>query len=312
MIRASAHRWSIAAHALLLASLGAFSLGPCLVAQADAFEVPPLANPATGVHLPGKLVWLDLETTDLPGAKRFYHALFGWEYRDYAAYGVSYTVALANGNPVAGLVPRPVVNETERRSAWLPFFAVADLDASFTHALANHAEVRSEPEDLPLRGRQARLRDPEGGVFALVASSSGDPPDDPNPRAYGTWGVPTLLARDPGAEAVFYQTLFGFAVVGEPTDQGFERIRLSAGHVDRANVRSLPSGDQGLAPQWVVFVRVFSAATSARQVKTLGGRILVASSPAAHGAIMTILADPSGAVFGVVELPPASVSVSSP
>jgi predicted enzyme related to lactoylglutathione lyase len=291
--------------------MAALGLGTCREVQADAFEVPALANPATGLHLVGKLVWLDLETTDLPGAKRFYHALFGWQYRDYHAYGVSYTVAMANGNAVAGLVPRPVMNETEHRSAWLPFFSVADLDASFSKALANHAEVRSEPEDLPLRGRQARLRDPEGVVFGLLASSSGDPADDPNPRAFGTWGVPTLLARDPGGEAVFYQTLFDFAVQGEPTDQGFERIRLSAAHVDRATVRPLPGGDQALAPQWVGFVRVFSAATTAQQAVKLGARILVADRPAAHGAIMTILADPSGATFGVLELPPSSVSLTS-
>jgi len=311
VIKRPARPWWISAYAILLASTAVLGVVPGRAALADAFEVPVLANPATGVHLVGKLVWLDLETTDLPGAKRFYHALFGWEYRDYHAYGVAYTVALANGQAVAGLVPRPVLNETVHRSAWLPFFSVADLDASFRQALANHAEVRSEPEDLPLRGRQARLRDPEGVVFALVASSSGDPADDPNPRAFGTWGVPTLLARDPGEEAVFYQTLFGFAVLGEPTDQGFERIRLSAAHIDRATVRPIPSGDQALAPQWVGFVRVFSAATTAQQAVKMGGRILIAGSPAAHGAIMTILADPTGATFGILELPPASVSLTS-
>lgn len=76
----------------------------------------------------------------------------------------------------------------------------------------------------------------------IVTSSSGDPSDDPNPQAPGTWGAPSLLARDPGGEAVFYQGLFGFAAEGTPTDNGFERIRLSAGTHERANVRRLPAG----------------------------------------------------------------------
>jgi predicted enzyme related to lactoylglutathione lyase len=98
------------------------------------------------VHLVGKLIGLDLETTDLPGAKRFHRALFGWDYRDYHSFGVDYTVALANGKPVAGLVRRPIgVNETERRSAWLPFFSVADVGSTIALSLDTHAHVRSEP-----------------------------------------------------------------------------------------------------------------------------------------------------------------------
>lgn len=82
----------------------------CLQAGAESFEVPALSSPSNDTHLVGKVIWLDLETTDLPGAKRFYHALFGWDYRDYHADGVAYTVALANGNPVAGLVRRQIGN----------------------------------------------------------------------------------------------------------------------------------------------------------------------------------------------------------
>jgi predicted enzyme related to lactoylglutathione lyase len=283
---------------LLAAGLGG---APCLWAVAGPFEVPELSTPASGLHLAGKLIWLDLETTDLPGAKRFYRALFGWDYRDYHSHGVDYTVALADGKPVAGLVRRQVVNGTELRSAWLPFFSVADVGSTFEEALKANAQVRSEPEDLPLRGRQARLKDPEGAVFALVTSSSGDPSDEPNPRAIGAWGAPSLLARDPAAEAVFYQKLFGYAIEGDPADQGFERIRLSVGTHERANVRRLPDGDDSLYAGWVSFARVSSTSATVRQAVKLGGRILAAKTPATPGATQVILEDPTGAVFGVLD-----------
>jgi predicted enzyme related to lactoylglutathione lyase len=138
-------------------------------ANSEPFEVPALLRTSNDSHLVGKLIWLDLETTNLAVAKRFYSGLFGWDYRDYHAGGEEYTVALANGNPVAGLARRPVMHDTERRSAWLPFFSVADVSATFERAQKMHAQVRSVPEDLPLRGRQARLTDPEGAAFALVA-----------------------------------------------------------------------------------------------------------------------------------------------
>ncbi len=305
-------RYCFLRHAVLLVLAAGLGGGLGVKAYAEPFEVPVISNPATGAHLVGKLIWLDLETTDLSGAKIFYRSLFGWDYRDYHSYGANYTVALAQGNPVAGLVRRQIVNDTERRSAWLPFFSVADVGATFAQALKVRALVRSEPEDFPRRGRQARLTDPEGAAFALVNSSSGDPSDDPNPRALGTWGSPSLLARDPAAEAVFYQELFRYAVLGEPTHAGFERIRLSAGTHERASVRRLPSGADALSPQWLSFVRVFSTVGTSRQAVKLGGHILVAATPTTNGATTAILEDPTGAVFGVFELPPEIVNVTTP
>jgi len=289
----------------------ALAAGLWVQARAAPFDVPALSNPANAAHQVGKLVWLDLETTDVPGAKQFYGDLFGWSYRDYHADGVQYTVALVNDHPVAGLVRRKILNDTERRSTWLPFFSVLDVDQTFQQALAAHGHIRSAPENLPLRGRQARLTDPESAVFALENYSSGDPPDDPNPRAIGTWGSPALLARDPAQEAVFYQRLLTYTVVGGPADGGFERIRLSSGSHERANVGLLPTGIAMPHAEWVSFARVFSTADTARQAVKLGGRILVGPTREAHGATSAILEDPTGAVFGVMELPPDVVKIET-
>jgi len=245
-------------------------------------------------------------------SKHFYGDLFGWSYRDYHADGVDYTVALVDDHPVAGLVRRSIVNDAERRSAWVPFFSVLDVDQTVQLALKADAHIRSAPEDLPLRGRQARMTDPESAVFALENSSSGDPPDDPNPRAIGTWGSPALLARDPAHEGVFYQRVLKYTVVGQPADGGFERVRLSSGTHERANVRLLPAGIATPHAEWISFVRVFSTADTARQAVKLGGRILAGPTREAHGATSTILEDPTGAVFGVLELPPEVVKIESP
>jgi predicted enzyme related to lactoylglutathione lyase len=203
------------------------------------------------------------------------------------------------------------LKDTERPSAWLPFFSVVDVRSIFEQALKDHARVRTEPENLPLRGWQARLTDPEGAAFALVSSSSGDPSDDPHARALGSWGVPSLLARDPAGEAVFYQTLFNYAVVGDPTGRGFERIQLSAGTHERADVRQLTAGADASNPQWIGFVRVASIADTVRKAQKLGGHILVATTQTQDGT-QAILEDPTGAAFGIAELPPAVVSRQSP
>jgi len=286
--------------------------GPWTLVHAGPFEVPALVSPPRSTHHGGKLVWLDLETTDLTGAKRFYWGLFGWSYRDYHADGVDYSVALLDDRPVAGLVRRQILNGAERGSRWLPFFSILDVDATFQRALGARAAVQSTPEDLPLRGRQGRLRDPEGAVFALVDSTSGDPPDDPNPRAIGSWGSPELLARDPAEEAVFYQRVLGYSIVAVPADDGFERIRLSSGSRERATVRRLPPGEAFAHAGWIGFARVFSAADTARKAVTLGGRVLAGPARETHGATGALLEDPTGAAFGVMELPPETVNNRAP
>jgi predicted enzyme related to lactoylglutathione lyase len=100
-------------------------------------------------------------------------------------------------------------------------------------------------------------------------------------------------------------------LVGGPADGGFERIRLSSGSHERANVGLLPTGIAMPHAEWVSFARVFSTADTARQAVKLGGRILVGPTREAHGATSAILEDPTGAVFGVMELPPDVVKIET-
>ena len=65
---------------MALALLGAVAHAGC--ASRSGPPLPPLNDPAADEHLPGKFVWADLFTSDLPGARRFYGELFGWESAD--------------------------------------------------------------------------------------------------------------------------------------------------------------------------------------------------------------------------------------
>jgi len=286
-----------------------FAIGAMPV-DASPFDFPAITDPASTQHHVGKVIWLDLQTTHLKRAKEFYGALFGWDFRDYHAVGMDYAVAMNSGRPVAGLLQRAIREGEERRSAWLPFIAVRDVDATLHDALLHHAQVRSEPENLPLRGRQALLTDPQGAVFAIEASSSGDPPDAL--PTLGSWVRTTLYTRDPGDAGVFYQQLFGYDLVGLPTGAGFERVRLASGGHPRIRVSALPTDVPALQTQWVNFVRVVNAVDATAQALKLGGRLLVKTQRDTQGVATVILADPTGAPFGIIELPPTQAATGSP
>lgn len=91
--------------------------------MAAQIELPPLSEPASAEHHVGKVIWADLVTPDLAGARRFYSGLFGWTYRDIHGGDRDYAVALLDGRPVAGLLQRVIAPGEHRQPAWLTFIA---------------------------------------------------------------------------------------------------------------------------------------------------------------------------------------------
>jgi uncharacterized protein len=299
-------RWCLS-HGLSVVCLGAAAI---LTAVAGPFEMPAINSPVTTEHLNGKVIWLDLETTHLGRAKKFYSGLLGWQFRDYHANGMDYAVAMKGARPVAGFLQRRIHKGEERPSAWLPFISVGDVDAAVSTALQHHAQVESAPENLPLRGRQARLMDPEGVRFGILKSLSGDPPD--SAATPGTWLWSALVARDSGDEAVFYQQVFGYALLGMPANAGFERIRLSSNGLARISVSAMPADAASLHPYWIDFVRVADATDTVALALKLGGRVILNVQRNDHGDRSAVLADPTGARFGITELPSPGAATTKP
>jgi predicted enzyme related to lactoylglutathione lyase len=268
-------------------------------AAAQKFDLPPLVEPGNAEHHVGKVIWLDLVTPNLASAKQFYSGLFGWTFRDINVGRTDYAVAYLDGRPVGGLLHRPEPTGEQRRPAWLAFVAVRDVDVARRTALEHGGKVVSEPKSYPHRGRQAILADPEGAVFAVLASSSGDPGDFL--VAPGEWIWSSLLAEDPDKSAAFYQALFGYDVFDVPSDDGLDHVILSTDDYARASVNALPSHSSRRHPHWLNFVRVVDAVDAAARVVALGGRVLVEPHVDRHGGKLAIVADPTGAPFGLME-----------
>jgi predicted enzyme related to lactoylglutathione lyase len=266
---------------------------------AAPFELPPLVQPASAEHHVGKVIWVDLVTPDLAGAKRFYSGLFGWTFRDVHVGEKGYAVASLDGRPVAGLLQRPVPTGERRRPAWLAFIAVRDVDAAKRTALEHGAKVVFEPRTFPQRGRQAVFSDPEGAVFAVLASGSGDPPDVL--AVPGEWIWSSLHAKDPDTGAAFYQALFGYDVFDLPSEDGLDHLILSSDDYARASVNAFPKDSSRRHSHWLNFVRVVDTVDAAAKAVALGGRVLVEPHIDRHGGKLAVVADPTGALFGLME-----------
>jgi uncharacterized protein len=283
---------------LCAALLYAAAITAVHAALGAAVVLPPLTQPASGQHHVGKVVWADLVTPDLEGAKRFYGGLFGWTFRGVPG-DPNYVLALLDGEPVAGLFQKALPAGQSRQPVWLTFLAVRDVDAAQQGALQHGGKVLSKAHYYPRRGRQAVLADPDGAVFAVLAAEGGDPPD--YLAAPGEWIWSSLLVADPEQETAFYKSLFGYDVYDLASEGDAQHYILSSDDYARAGLNALPADSMRRHPHWLNFVRVTDAADTAKKAVALGGRMLVEPRVDRHGGHLAVVADPSGAPFGVME-----------
>lgn len=281
---------------LMYAAAGA---GAASAGETAQVELPALMQPAVTEQHPGKLIWAELVTPDLATAKRFYGALFGWNFRDLHTRKGEYSVALLDGAPIAGLMQRALPSGEHRQAAWLPFLSVRSVRHAARLIAARGGKQLAAPRTYALRGRQGVYADPQGAVFAILHSSSGDPPDVM--AAPGEWIWSALVTQHPGADAAFYQDVFGYEVFELPNEDGVEHLVLSSEQFARASVNAPPTANPRLRPHWIDFVRVNSVADTIEQAQKLGGRVLVEPHTDRHGGLVAVIADPAGAPIGVLE-----------
>src|SRR5262245_44029416 len=64
--------------------------------------LPPLSTIPGSPRLPGKFIWADLVTDNVPAASKFYSSLFGWTFQDFG----NYLIAANQDRPLCGMFQR--------------------------------------------------------------------------------------------------------------------------------------------------------------------------------------------------------------
>ncbi len=111
----------------------------------------------------GAMTINELDTRDVPAAKDFYGALFGWTFEDDPSG--AYTSIKNKGNLNGGMIELgPEWGDVP--SHWRPYFAVADCDASLAKIKELGGQVMVAATEVPA-GRFAVVADPQGASFSL-------------------------------------------------------------------------------------------------------------------------------------------------
>lgn len=258
-------------------------------------SLPPLTT-ASKTRLPGKFVWADLVTDDVPTARKFYAQLFGWTFREVG----NYSIAAHDERPLAGMFQRPKPANGEAKPRWFGYISVKSVGSAQKAVTKAGGKVVAAPQKLPERGEQAVFTDPEGAVFGVIRSQGGDPLDfQPD---VGDWVWIQLLSRDGKKAAEFYSAVAGYEVVENTATNRLSDFVLTSKGFARATVRTIPTDGEPVKPNWLPFVRVKSVTESVAKAKELGGKVWLEPNADLFKGKVAVVADPTGGAIGLLEL----------
>ncbi len=110
-------------------------------------------------------VHVELATTDVAKAKKFYQSLFAWKLNDHEmGGGMTYTLIDVGEGTGGGMMKHPMPGAP---SAWLAYVLVDDVKAATAKARSLGAEIVRDVTEVPNEGSFAILVDPTGAHLGL-------------------------------------------------------------------------------------------------------------------------------------------------
>lgn len=251
----------------------------------------------------GEFCWVDLATTDVEAATRFYRDLLGVEaepapgpFEEAGGYGFF----TKNGKMVAGYGP---IMQQGQPPAWSSYVKVEDADATVKRVREAGGKVVAGPIDIPGEaGRMAVCQDPAGAFISMVQQKRGTGAELVN--EVGTWTWNNLLTRDLDQARDFYGKVFGWEATHP--DQAPEfiwtwRVEGQRWPEGIGNLMRMGSEMPSDAPaHWQVYFAVASADEAVDKTRGSGGTLLFGPQDIPVGR-MAVLTDPEGAVFAIIE-----------
>lgn len=125
--------------------------------------------PEVAPMTPGHIGWHELLTSDPKAALSFYSQLFGWTRAEALEMGPlgTYQMFSAGARPIGGMMKMP---SEVPHPCWLFYINVKALDEAVAATLAHGGRIVQEPTEVPGGSWVAQGIDPQGAVFAMVAS----------------------------------------------------------------------------------------------------------------------------------------------
>jgi predicted enzyme related to lactoylglutathione lyase len=251
--------------------------------------------PTVTVHPQGTFCWIELATTDAPGAKTFYERVFHWTVLEQKMGGElgSYSIFQKDGRDAAAMYQMGA-QEQGLPPRWLSYIAVTDADASADRVKALGGTVVMGPFDVAELGRMAVVTDPQGATFALWQGRLNPGlrvRDEENSLCWNE-----LSARDLESSKLFYPALFGWRFKETEDYVEFHLAEHAVGGMMQSHAPA------HIPPHWLPYFAVADCDATLALAKAEGARVLVEPMDIGGVGRFAVLADPQGAPFAIIRL----------
>lgn len=247
---------------------------------------------------PGQPCWVDLNTTDLPGAVSFYSDLFGWEATDQGDDFGHYHMLRKVDQQVTGIGP---CYDAAQRSAWNVYLNTADIEA--TQELIEQAGGQNFMDVMVIgdAGKMTVSLDAAGTPVGLWEADRFG-----GTEVHGEHGAPCwfeLHTRNYDEAVAFYPAIL--------PGLGLKREAFEGMNYSTVETSGKPWGGifdaSGFLPEdvtgyWQVYFQVDDVDETAARVQQLGGSLIDEVADTPFGRMARVI-DPYGAAFVIITVP---------
>lgn len=246
---------------------------------------------------PGSFCWMELATTDQPAAKEFYSALLGWQSKDSPmGPDVYYTTFSLHGRKAAACYTlQPDELQKGIPPHWKLYISVASAADSTQKAGDLGGNVFCGPFDVATHGLMSTIADPTGAVFNIWESKEHPGIGIRNEAGAFCWA--DLSTPDVERAAAFYSGLFGWTT--DKREDDYTHILNGGEYVGGIPPSKYRQPNE--PPYWLLYFQVDDCAASTAKAKELGANVCMEPMTIEHVGVMTVLADPQGAVFSLFQ-----------
>jgi len=248
-------------------------------------------------YAPGSFCWAELATPDAAAAKQFYSKMFGWTITEFPMPEGVYTIFQVDGNDAAAMYATPAGVPAH----WNAYFSVASVDEVAAKVEPLGGKVVAGPFDVMESGRMATIQDPQGAMFALWQAKRHIGATHGGPFSQVSW--PELNTPDPAGAVAFYKGLFGWKTKPDSGFESAEYIEWINGGTHIGGLMPMRGPQwQGVPPHWMLYITVPNCHESAAQAMELGATICVLPTDIPKVGRFSVITDPQGSVFSLVQL----------
>lgn len=248
----------------------------------------------------GTFCWVDLSAHDMDAATKWYGDLFGWTLEVQSSEGgPPYGMFLEDGKPVAGIgqLSEEMI-QGGVPPTWNNYVSVDDAAAIEKRVVELGGKVVFPTQKADEAGSLAFFTDPSGAMFAVWQAGRHCGASLVNEPGALCWNE--LASKDIEASKKFYGDLFGWTFESDGGTPDYTEFHVGE-QVGGGMLPMQPEWGE-MPPYWMAYFSVADIEASTRKVGETGGKIILPPKTIDHVGTFSVVQDPQGATFSLIQL----------